>query len=55
MVTIDENHAPLFANGHRMRLYHKPISKDAFTSQIAADLEYQLEKVQESFSAPVNL
>ena len=32
LVTIDENRAPLFANGHRLRLYHEPISKDAFTS-----------------------
>ena len=55
LVTIDENHAPLFANGHRLRLYHKPIFKDAFTSQIAADPEYQLEQGQESFFAPVNL
>ena len=44
LVTIDENQEPLFSNGHRLRLYHKPISKDAFTSQIAADPEYQLEK-----------
>ena len=32
LVTIDENHVPLFANGHRLRLYHKPISKDALSS-----------------------
>ena len=32
LVTIDENRAPLFANGHRMRLYHKPISRDVFIS-----------------------
>ena len=54
LVTIDENHAPLFSNGHRPRLYHKPISKDTFTSQIAAYSEYQLEQGQESFSTTVN-
>ena len=54
LVTIDENHAPLFANGHRLRLYHKPISKDSFISQIAADPDYQLAQGQEFFSAPVN-
>ena len=32
LVTIDENRAPLFANGHRLQLYHKPILKDTFTS-----------------------
>ena len=55
LVTIDENHAPLFAKGHRLRMYHKPISKDAFTSQIAADLEYQLEQGHEYFSTPDNI
>jgi len=54
LVTIDENRAPLFANGHRLRLYHKPISKDAFTSQIVANPDYQLEQGQEFFSALVN-
>ena len=42
LVTIDENHTPLFVNGHRLRLYRKPISKDAFILQIAADPDYQL-------------
>ena len=55
LVTIDEKWVPLFANGHRLWLYHKPISKDAFTSQIVADPEYQLEQGQESFSTPINL
>ena len=54
LVTIDENHAPLFANGHRLRLYRKPILKDAFISQIAADLDFQLTQGQEFFSASVN-
>ena len=44
LVSIDENHAPLFANGHKLRRYHKPISKDTFTSQIAADVDYHLEQ-----------
>ena len=55
LVTIDENRAPLFANGHRLRLYRKPISKDAFISQISTDPYYQLEKGQEFLSASVNL
>ena len=55
LVTIDENRAPLFANGHRLRLYHKPISKDSFTSHIAADLEYQLEQGNEYLFAPINI
>ena len=55
LVTIDENLVPLFANGHKLRLYRKPISKDAFISQIAADPNYQLAPGQELLSASVNL
>ena len=44
--TIDENQTPLFANGHRLRLYHKPISKDAFISQVVADLDIQIVQEQ---------
>ena len=40
LVTIDENHIPLFANGHKLQLYHKPISNDAFASQIVVDPDY---------------
>ena len=42
LTTIDENHTSLFENGHRLRLYHKPISKDAFISQVTTDLDFQL-------------
>ena len=51
LVTIDDNRIPLLANGHRMRLYRKPISKGAFISQITADPEYQLTPGQEPLSA----
>ena len=54
LVTIDGNRIPLFANGHRLRLYHKPISKDAFISQIAADPDYQLAPGQELILAFAN-
>ena len=55
LVTIDDNHIPLLANGHRLGLYRKPISKDAFISQIATDPEYQLTLGQELLSASANL
>ena len=29
MVTIDDTHASFIVNGHRLRLYHRPASKDA--------------------------
>ena len=50
LTTIDKNQTPLFANGHRLRLYHKPISKDVFISQVAADTNCQL--VQEREFSP---
>ena len=37
LVTIDEDRMPLFSNGHRLRLYPKPISRDAFISCVAVD------------------
>ena len=52
LTTIGENKTPMFANGHRLRLYHKPISKDAFISQVTADLYCQL--VQEQGSSLVS-
>ena len=42
LTTIDENQTPLFANGHRLRLYHKPISRDAFISQFVVDPDFKL-------------
>ena len=54
VVTIDEEHMPLFTNGHRLRLYHKLISKDAFISCVKVDPDNQLIQGQEFFSAPVN-
>ena len=50
--TIDENQTPLFANGHRLWFYHKPILKDAFISWVAGDPDYQLE--QEHGFSPVS-
>ena len=40
LTVIDENQTPMFANGHRLRFYHKPISKDAFISQVATNPNY---------------
>ena len=52
LTTIDKNQTPMFANGHRLRIYHKPISKDVFISQVAADTNCQL--VQEQDFSPVS-
>ena len=55
LVTVNENRTPFFANGQRLRLYHKPISRDVFITQVASNPGYQLVQGKESFSAPVNL
>ena len=49
LITIDENQPPLFTNCHKLRLYHNPISKDAFISHVAIDPYYQLMKGHEFF------
>ena len=33
LITIDDSHTPLFSNGHDLRLYHQPLSKDSFISK----------------------
>ena len=40
--TINENQIPLFANGHRLWICHKLISKDGFISQVSFDPGSQL-------------
>jgi hypothetical protein len=35
LCTIDEDKIPLMANGHRLHLYHRPISKESFFRKIA--------------------
>ena len=37
LTTIDEQQIPLFSSGHQLRLYHKLISKDAFSSHVSSD------------------
>ena len=34
--TIDENHTSFLVNGHHLKLYHRPASKDAFVKNLSA-------------------
>jgi hypothetical protein len=34
--TIDEERTPLMENGHRLRLYHRPLSKESFLKRITS-------------------
>ena len=49
LVAIDEDQKPLFTNVHRLQLYYKSISKDAFISHVAADPDYLLVQGKEFF------
>jgi hypothetical protein len=35
LVTIDENRTSFLVNGHRLKLYHHPTSKDAFIKHLS--------------------
>ena len=35
LVTIDDTRTSFIVNGHRLRLYHRPTSKDAFIKQLS--------------------
>jgi hypothetical protein len=32
--TIDENQTSLFVNGHRLKVFHKPMSKEDFVKNV---------------------
>jgi hypothetical protein len=34
--TIDADRIPLMANGHKLRLYHKPLSKESFLNRVTS-------------------
>ena len=35
LVTVDENRTSFLVNGHHLKLYHRPTSKDAFIKHIS--------------------
>jgi hypothetical protein len=40
LLTIDDSKTPLLVNGHRLRLYQRPISKEDFKAACMADSQY---------------
>lgn len=34
LVTIDDTHTSFLVNGHRLKLYHRPTSKDSFINHL---------------------
>ena len=40
LVTIDDAKTPLLVNGHRLRLYERPVSKEDFKTACMTDIHY---------------
>ena len=40
--TIDEQHTPLLVNGHCLRIYNKPLSKEKFLTRILQNSDMQV-------------
>ena len=40
--TIDKQQTPLLVNGHRLRIYNKPLSKDEFLTRILHNSDMQV-------------
>jgi transposase InsO family protein len=51
--TIDENQTSLVVNGHRLKVYHKPLSKEDFVKNVLQTSEMQL--VSKRVSPPADL
>jgi hypothetical protein len=47
LITIDGSDTQLHANGHRLRLYQRPLSKEEFKSRCSTDTGYQFLKGME--------
>jgi hypothetical protein len=51
LLTIDDSRTPLLVNGHRLRLYQKPISREDFKATCMADAHFLF---MEGVSTPTN-
>jgi hypothetical protein len=52
LITIDGSNTQLHANGHRLHLYQRPLSKAEFKSRCTADTGYQFLKGKELAPSP---
>ena len=50
--TIDENQTSFVVNGHRLKVYHKPLSKEDFVKKILSNSELKL--VSKKVSPPAD-
>ena len=40
--TIDDSHNSFVVNGHRLKVYNKPLSKDDFLQEVAKQIELKI-------------
>ena len=52
VVTIDHTHASFIINGHHLRLYHHPTSRDAFIKHLSDKYGLKVISAENSSSAP---
>jgi hypothetical protein len=55
LITIDGSITQLYANGHRLRLYQRPLSKEEFKSRCTANTDYQFLKGTKPSPSPSEL
>ena len=53
LITIVDARTPLLANGHRLKLYHRPTSRDYFTKHVADNSDFEIISVGDSSLAPM--
>ena len=53
ITTIDDSLTPLLANGHCLKLYHRPTSRNSFIEHVAINPDFEIISVGESSPAPM--
>ena len=53
LVTIDDTRTSFIVNGHRLRLYHRPASKDDFIKQLSEKSSLKVISVENLSSTPL--
>ena len=53
LITIDGSGYALKVNGHRVRLYHKLLTRESFCQQLRRDTDMEILGVEEKSSSPV--
>ena len=53
LTTIDDSHTPLLTNGHWLRLYHRPTSRDSFIKHLVVNFDFEIISVGDSSPTPI--